>query len=82
MIKVGKFVLEHDLIIATQEIGKIMYRFKNEKKKTKRQMSSEIYKHIQRHFNVVQVYVKGIVYILQNRGQNISDSSTKNKMVI
>jgi hypothetical protein len=33
VIKVGKFILEHGPIIATQEIGKIMYGFINGKKR-------------------------------------------------
>jgi hypothetical protein len=35
-------------------------------------MSFDIFKKIQRHLNVVQIYVKGTAYLLENRNYNLS----------
>jgi hypothetical protein len=71
MISARKYVMEHGPLIPTQEIGKIINQHKSNKEKPRRQRSSEILKKIQRHFRVIQAYLRGTAYIIENRGQNV-----------
>jgi hypothetical protein len=78
MIEVGKYILKHGPLVRTQKVGQlnsdpekgIMGKNSNSKR---RQMSSEIFKKVQYHLNVVQIYIKGIAYLLENRNYDLSD---------
>ena len=78
MIEVARYLLNHGPIVRTQEVGQFISDteqdlIKNKKKSKRRPMSFDIFKKIQRHLNVVQIYVKGTAYILENRNYDLSE---------
>ena len=77
MIEVGKYILKHGPLVRKQKVGQLINDTeecmgKNSNSK-RRQMSSEIFKKVQCHLNVVQIYIKGIAYLLEKRNYDLSD---------
>lgn len=82
MIEVAKYLLNHGPIVRTQEVGQFISDteqdlIKNKNNSKRRPMSSDIFKKIQRHLNVVQIYVKGTAYILENRNYDLTEVSER-----
>ena len=76
MSNVGKYIIKHGPFVPTQEIGKFMKEnktnFENDPK-GRRQMSSEIYKNVSSYLNLMQIYVKGTAYLLENKDYDLSE---------
>ena len=77
MINAGTYIIENGPLISTQELGVILIGDEHDKSRKKRMpRSSEIFRRIQTHLNVIQVKLKGKSYIMENRNQNISKIAT------
>lgn len=74
MIKVGEYILRHCPFVLTQEIGQLLGQTNTSQQNSKRKkMSSEILRRVQRHLNVIQIYIKGTGYLLQNKEYDSSE---------
>ena len=70
MINVGEYILRNGPFVPTQQIGHLLRQTSSnqgESMSKRRKMSSEILKTLQSHLNVVQIYIKGTGYLLENR---------------
>ena len=64
---VGEHLLKHP-ILPTQEAGKILDEgFEKPSNELKRRTSVEIYELLCKHLNIIQIYISGKAFIMENR---------------
>ena len=69
MINVGKYILRNGPFVPTQQIGHLLRQTTSKRRK----MSSEILITLQSHLNVIQIYIKGTGYLLENMYYNSTE---------
>ena len=83
MISLAKFLLESGVLVATQDVVK-KYKELKGLKKSSCIKSSQMLEIMAKHLNIVQIYVNGKGYIIENRGAELGkqvDSLNKIKKI-
>lgn len=78
--EVGKFILSTGPIVVTHKAAEI---YMHAKGLTNGKLSSEFYEMVSKYLNIIQIYISGKAYLVQNTGSNIETIvSTVNNDVI
>ena len=67
IVAVGKFIYNEGPIVSTQEAG-LVYK----PNKDHPVMSASLYETFSKYLNVLQIYIHGKAYLIENRGVNVS----------
>ena len=84
MINVGEYILRNGPFVATQQIGHLLRQTSSNQEESmskRRKMSSEILKTLQSRLNVIQIYIKGTGYLVENRDYDPTGVALRLEMI-
>ena len=75
VLEAGKYLIKNGPLVSAKDLGNL---YKEARKSTgKRPLRpSELVRKLKKHFNITQVHINGIVYILENKYPNIHNIAT------
>ncbi len=70
LLQVIQYIREEGPIVSTQDVGRFYYKAKNEHEFSQ-PTSSSIFEILSKHLNILQVYINGKAYIIENYHNNV-----------
>ncbi len=70
MVSIAKYIVDNGMIVLTQDVAK-KYRELKGLKGSNRIESARLLETISKHLNVIQVYIRGRDYIIENHGPDV-----------